>query len=381
MLEDSSKKDQEKLEFDSTGQALAYISLDQARVLALRHARDNRDFYGRRYARRDLLWEVAGAEETEDYYEVKLSYRPARGFNGRPGVEQFTIDKTGPIEFRQILEEPVEPRVLKRRSTLVALVFVVVLATAAAIVIFVLGPPEEDPGPPSQPELVAVPQGASGFGVPPTRSVITSVSPQLAPAAPVAPVSSDSECKSLADASAKVERALAITSSFEFPLPLEFTQLADQAQAAMTRGDIDAACQSLDRLLFLLREPAAVLSAQPEPAAALTAQPEATVAPTPSEIASPTPVIFPTLTSTLNPTNPAPTPVPSPEPVNSIGGMILGTSISGRVTDAEFGRPLANVDIRSENVLRRPLGCECPDRGRRRIYLAGDGSWRLSHTS
>ena len=105
MAEDAGKKDDEKVEFDSTGQAVAYISLDQARVLALRYAHDNRDFYGR-YSDRELVWEVVGAEETEDYYEVKLSYRPARGFRGRLGVEQLTIDKTGPIELRRILIEP-----------------------------------------------------------------------------------------------------------------------------------------------------------------------------------------------------------------------------------------------------------------------------------
>ena len=71
-MEDQGKKE-EKLEFDSTGQALGYISMDQARVLALQHARDNRDIYGR-YADADLVWEVASAEETEDYYEVRLSY-------------------------------------------------------------------------------------------------------------------------------------------------------------------------------------------------------------------------------------------------------------------------------------------------------------------
>ena len=71
-MEDQGKKE-EKLEFDSTGQALGYISMDQARVLALQHARDNRDIYGR-YADADLVWEVAATEETEDYYEVRLSY-------------------------------------------------------------------------------------------------------------------------------------------------------------------------------------------------------------------------------------------------------------------------------------------------------------------
>ena len=38
------KKDEEKLEFTSEGETYGYISLDQARVLALQHARDNRDF-------------------------------------------------------------------------------------------------------------------------------------------------------------------------------------------------------------------------------------------------------------------------------------------------------------------------------------------------
>ena len=66
MAEEQDKKDDEKVELDSTGQAVAYISLDQARVLALRYAHDNRDFYGR-YSDRELVWEVVGAEETEDY--------------------------------------------------------------------------------------------------------------------------------------------------------------------------------------------------------------------------------------------------------------------------------------------------------------------------
>ena len=38
MVEDEDKKDDEKVELDSTGQAVAYISLDQARVLAMEHA-------------------------------------------------------------------------------------------------------------------------------------------------------------------------------------------------------------------------------------------------------------------------------------------------------------------------------------------------------
>ena len=42
------------------GKALGYISLDQARVLAIQHARENTDFYGRRYQGVELYWEVVG---------------------------------------------------------------------------------------------------------------------------------------------------------------------------------------------------------------------------------------------------------------------------------------------------------------------------------
>ena len=42
MVEDGDKKDEEKLELNSAGQTIAYISLDQACVLALQYARDNR---------------------------------------------------------------------------------------------------------------------------------------------------------------------------------------------------------------------------------------------------------------------------------------------------------------------------------------------------
>ena len=66
MAEEEEKKEEEKFELDAAGQALAYISLDQARVRAMEHARDNRDFYGRRYASRELVWELLSQEESEE---------------------------------------------------------------------------------------------------------------------------------------------------------------------------------------------------------------------------------------------------------------------------------------------------------------------------
>ena len=104
MAEEPEKKEEEKLEVDSTGQAVAYISLDQARVLAMEHARDNQEFYvdilGPTYSGVNLVWELLSQEQNEDYYEIRLSFRPAGRFRGEPGVEHFIIDKTGIVEVQ-----------------------------------------------------------------------------------------------------------------------------------------------------------------------------------------------------------------------------------------------------------------------------------------
>ena len=52
--------DEKEDPFDSSGEALRYISLDQARVLAIRHARDNTDFYDPSIRHEPLVWEVEG---------------------------------------------------------------------------------------------------------------------------------------------------------------------------------------------------------------------------------------------------------------------------------------------------------------------------------
>ena len=80
-----------------------FISLDQARGIALDHARENQDFYGRRYARMDLAWEVVSQEERADGYRVQLTYQLAHGFRGNAGVEEFTIDRQGSVQSRCIV--------------------------------------------------------------------------------------------------------------------------------------------------------------------------------------------------------------------------------------------------------------------------------------
>ena len=95
----------------------------------MEHARDNRDFYGHRYASRELVWEVLSQEESEDYYDIRLSYHPTEGFRGEPGLEQFTIDKTGPIRLCQILSQ----LQASRRAAYVIGLAVVLAVTGATI--------------------------------------------------------------------------------------------------------------------------------------------------------------------------------------------------------------------------------------------------------
>ena len=94
---------EDTFDFDSSGEALDYISLPQARLLAMQTARESPGNYGRRFSGVPMAFEVAQAEEDEDYYNVTLSFRPQGQFSGTPGQEQFFIEKEGAIAHRQVL--------------------------------------------------------------------------------------------------------------------------------------------------------------------------------------------------------------------------------------------------------------------------------------
>ena len=165
MAEREDKKDEDKVEFDSAGQAIGYISMDQARVLAIEHARENTDFYGRRYQGIELYWEVVSQEESEDYYDIQLSYRPVRDFRGSPGLEQFTFDKAGPIRVRQIVREPAERR--GRRLPVIAIVVATAVRSLRAV-------PTDTATPTAVPTAAAIPsptQTATQTSVPTVSTV------------------------------------------------------------------------------------------------------------------------------------------------------------------------------------------------------------------
>jgi hypothetical protein len=69
MAEEPGKDDK----FDLSPELEGYISLDEARVLALQHARDNREVYAP-YAKVALVFEVVDAGETEDYSISQYPY-------------------------------------------------------------------------------------------------------------------------------------------------------------------------------------------------------------------------------------------------------------------------------------------------------------------
>ena len=105
MAQDEGKQE-EKFDFTSEGKALSYISLDQARVLAMRTARESPGYYGSKFANIIMAFDVVEDTETEDHYVVTLSFRPQGQFSGSPGQEQFFIEKEGNIAIRQVLRFP-----------------------------------------------------------------------------------------------------------------------------------------------------------------------------------------------------------------------------------------------------------------------------------
>lgn len=105
MKEDEGKQE-DKFDFTSDGEGLGYISLDRARVRAMQEARNTPGDYGEAFRGKRMVFEAIEDDENEDYYIIVLSFRPAGEFEGRPGREQFFIEKEGVVAIRQVLSFP-----------------------------------------------------------------------------------------------------------------------------------------------------------------------------------------------------------------------------------------------------------------------------------
>ena len=105
MVEDQGKEE-EKFDFTREGEVVSYISLTQARLLAMQTASETPGNYGRRYQNVPMVFETVDDTENEDYYVLTLSFRPQGDFSGIPGKEQFFIEKEGTVAVRQVLNLP-----------------------------------------------------------------------------------------------------------------------------------------------------------------------------------------------------------------------------------------------------------------------------------
>jgi len=302
MVEDQDNKNEEKFEFTPEGEVLAYISLDQARVLAIEYARDNREVYNRRHRRRELVWEVVDEQEDEEYYRIRLSHRPAGRFKGTPGTELFIIDKAGAIRMRQLLDVPVGPR---RPVVLLSLVGVVVIGAAVGAAL-AFGPFNNNRPPtaaaPVPPAATSTPvpsptATSAPIAVPPTDAAPTEASPT-----PEQPITPEEIERLIADALAQDPRANSQLT------PDEIQRLVQQALGSTPNAVVIV--------------PTATPTTVPVPTPTAIPTPTATPIPTPTPTANPIPTPTPTPTPTAIPTPtptaraiPTPTPTPTPTAV------------------------------------------------------------------
>ena len=130
MAEDRGKEEEK---FDFTAEGEGYISLDEARILALQAANETPGDYGGQYQGVTMVFGVVESTETEDNYIILLSVRPQGEFSGTPGQEQFFIGKEGSIALRQVLSIPRKSDGFPILPVTIGLVVVGIIAAVGAV--------------------------------------------------------------------------------------------------------------------------------------------------------------------------------------------------------------------------------------------------------
>ncbi len=85
-----------------------HITLELARIRAVQFAQQNLELYSPELQAMRLVWEVTEATEGDEFFFIKVSYKPFENFTGTPGLEEFIVRKNGDIEFRQVLSPPID---------------------------------------------------------------------------------------------------------------------------------------------------------------------------------------------------------------------------------------------------------------------------------
>ena len=97
---DPEDKKEDSFEFDSAGEAVGYISMEQARVLAMRTASETPGNYGASFGNVPMFFEAVEETEGDDYYVITLSFRPQGDFSGTPDRHRLARFKNGEVTAR-----------------------------------------------------------------------------------------------------------------------------------------------------------------------------------------------------------------------------------------------------------------------------------------
>lgn len=178
-------REEEKFEFTPAGEAFGYISLDQAQVLAMRTARATPGSYGIRFRNAVMAFEVVEANDTEDHYVITISVRPEGEFAGRPGREQFFIEKEGTIALRQVLSLPGVAVWRRYRLSLIGISLVIVMAAVVDGVFVVASGVSNDSTPVVATLPTSTPESPAPTPVPTLTAETTAVPAVIATATPM----------------------------------------------------------------------------------------------------------------------------------------------------------------------------------------------------
>ena len=327
MVEEEGKKE-DQFGFTPEGEALGYISLDQARVLAMRTARETPGVYGRRFRNVPMAFEVAAEEQTEDHYVVTLSFRPQGEFTGTQGQEQFFIEKEGVVALRQVLSLP--QRAGERRLPVVP----VAIGLVAVVIAVVVG------------VVFAVGSGGVDDGIEDTASTSASLPP--ANASPVIPAGAVPAVTAAPTPTGMARPAIAVPTSIS------------GAAGGLRRGvTISGRVSDADTGLSLANVRINAENTQDGPSTGTSTDADGRytirgVAPGSYHIraeADDQNYISQFYDDQVNPDTADLFTISGSAPVVGIDfGLRLGTSISGRVTDGETGLPIADMDVHAGPV-------------------------------
>ena len=335
MVEDQGKPEEAKFDFTREGEALGYISLDQARLDAVQTGRSEPGNYGRRWRNVPMVYEVVEDQETEDDYIIILSFRPEGDFTGTPGREQFVFrNKIGEIAFRQVLTVPSRRRSLPIIPAAAALA---VVGAIAVIAVFAAGGFDEG--------------SDSGAAVPAAQIAI------------LAPTSAAGIAPAVEATATPTPAAAVLSTATPLPTPTPMIQVVEkEVVATATPGPAPTQLPTPTPIIeVVVKEVLVTATPGPTPTpivreVLVVATP--TPAPTPIPAPRPTPTPVPP-TPTVTPVPPTPTATPTPAliPLSAVAGEVVTIALDALNDSGQSGTAtLTKVGSNTEVVLSLSAG-------------------------